>query len=210
MNEFKKEIIDICRYLIEKNYIGVFDGNISYRVDERKILITPKRKNKYKLVEDDLVVIDYNGKKLEGRNEPSGEWQLHCMIYNIRKDINAVIHTHPIFSTAFSVAGVSFKIPILVETVSFLDKIKEIDCVPFYSKELVEIVKKYVNNFDIFLLRNHGLVSLGKNLDEAVFLTEKVEGLAKVVFIVKILNKKIKNIAKREIIKIKNLIKEAT
>lgn len=206
MYKLKKEIVRVCKYLVNKNYIGIFDGNISYRIDNKKILITPKKKNKYNLSEEDLILIDYNGKKLEGKSEPSGEWQLHCMVYNNRKDINVVVHTHPIFSTAFSIAGVSFKIPVLVETIPFLDKIKEIKCASFYSKELVKNVKVYVDKFDIFLLRNHGLLTLGKDLDDAVFLTEKIEDLAKVVFITKILNKKIKAIPKKEIIKIKNLI----
>lgn len=197
MNELKKEVIGVCRYLVKKNYIGIFDGNISHRIDDKKILITPKRKNKYNLLEEDLVVIDYEGKKIEGKNEPSGEWRLHCMIYKHRRDINAVVHTHPVFSTAFSVAGVSFRIPILAETVSFLDRIKEIKYAPFYSKKLVENVEIYVEDFDIFLLMNHGLLTLGKNLDEAVFFTEKVEDLAKVVFIARLLNKKLKTFSKK-------------
>ncbi|MCX7910278.1 MAG: class II aldolase/adducin family protein [Endomicrobia bacterium] len=205
MNNVKKEILNICKYLVLKNYINIFDGNISYRIDNNQVLITPKRKNKYTLSLDDLVILDYDGKKLYGKNEPSGEWRLHLMIYKQREDINAVIHTHPVFSTAISLVENNISKPILVEIVPFLEKIKEIKCTSFYTEKLAESVKKYINKFDIFILKNHGLLTIGKTLDEALFLTEKIEYLAKILFIVKILGKKFKVLSKKEINEIKNL-----
>ncbi|MEN3013583.1 MAG: class II aldolase/adducin family protein [Endomicrobiia bacterium] len=206
LSKLKKEIIEVSRYLVIKNYIDIFDGNISCRINNNQILITPKRKNKYKLSLEDLVVIDYDGKKIQGKNEPSGEWRLHCMVYKERQDVNSVVHTHPLFSVALSVAGISFNKPILAETVSFVENIKEIKYVCFYTEKLAENIKRFVKTSNIFLLKNHGLVTLGKTLDEALFFTEKIEHLAKTIFVLKMLRKKIKRLSNKEIEEIKNLV----
>lgn len=208
MLQYKNEIVKICKYLSYQGFMTANDGNISVRVDKEKILITPKQKNKKSLSIKDLVVIDFNGKVVEGKNTPSGEWRVHTYIYQTRNDVNAVIHTHPVYITAFAVAGISLDKPILPEVLINIGKIVLVEYATFYSKELAEKVKKFVVNHDVLMLRNHGLITVGKNLEEALIKTEKTEHLAKIVFIAKLLGK-INFLSKKqieELLKIKNLL----
>lgn len=187
--QYKKEIVDFCKYLSEKDFMVATDGNISVRVDKKKFLITPKGKEKRNLQPQDLVMIDVNGQKIEGFNEPSGEWRLHTTIYATRSDVNAVVHTHPVYTTALSVAGLSLLEPVLPEVVVTIDGIPLVEYGTLYTEELAEKIKKYVHDYNAFILKNHGLVTIGEDLSVAVQRTLKIEHLAKVVFIAKMLGK---------------------
>ncbi|MFN3551268.1 MAG: class II aldolase/adducin family protein [Endomicrobiia bacterium] len=190
MENVKKEIINICKYLAEKEFMLATDGNISYKISSNKILITPKQKNKSNLSVSDLVILNLDGKKVSGKNLPSGEYKLHLMIYKYRKDIKAIIHTHPLFSTILSVADIKLNKPILPEVVfTVKEKIPTIEYAPFYTQDLVNKVKKYIFTSNVFLLKNHGLLALAEDLQKAFFITLKVEQLAKVVYFTKLLGK---------------------
>lgn len=187
--QYKKEIVDYCKYLSDKDFMIATDGNISVRIDKCKFLITPKGKEKKNLQPQDLVIIDINGQKIDGVNEPSGEWRLHTTIYAARSDINAVVHTHPVYTTAFSVAGLHLLEPILPEVVVNIDGIPLVEYGTLYTEELAIKIKKYVYDYNAFILKNHGLVTISENLSTAVQNTLKIEHLAKIVFIAKMLGK---------------------
>ncbi|MCX7940212.1 MAG: class II aldolase/adducin family protein [Endomicrobia bacterium] len=191
MNRFilriEKEIISVCKYLAEKEYIVGTDGNVSVRVDDTKMVITPKAKSKLNLKPDDLVVIDFEGKKIKGFNEPSGEWRVHSMIYRFRQDVNAVIHTHPTYSTVSSVAGVRFDKVVLPEIIVSVGNIAVVEYGTLYTEDLAKKVQKYVQDNNAFILKNHGLVTVGEDIKTALYRTEKVEHLSKVIIIAKLL-----------------------
>lgn len=187
--QLKKEIVDFCKYLAEKDFMVSTDGNISVRIDKEKILITPKGKEKKNLQPQDLVIIDINGRKIEGVNDPSGEWRLHTTIYALRNDVNAVVHTHPVYVTAFSVAGIPLLEPILPEVVVTINGVPLVEYGTLYTEELAVKIKKYVYDYNAFMLKNHGLVTIAKDLSLAVNNALKIEHLAKIVFIAKLLGK---------------------
>lgn len=187
--QLEQEVIKVCKNLVEKNYVVATDGNVSVRIDNTKILITPKTKGKENLQPQDLVVIDLTGKKIKGILEPSGEWRLHTVIYQCRPDVNAVIHSHPVYSTALSVAGVALDKVVLPEVMLTVGNIAMVEYATLYTEKLARNVQKYVNNCNAFILKNHGLVTIAESLEIAFYRTEKVEHLAKIIFVAKLLGK---------------------
>ena len=99
--ELRKEIIKYCVLMYENNYVVASDGNISVRISEGHFLITPSDKRKAELEYKDLIVINKEGNVIEGNFTPSKEMWMHIWIYEMRPDVNAVIHAHPPYSTAF-------------------------------------------------------------------------------------------------------------
>ena len=96
----REEICGVCRLLYERGYVVSNDGNVSVRVEDGKILITPSGVGKGRMTPDMLVLCDLEGVILEGDRPPSSESKMHLMIYRERPDVRAVVHAHPPFSTA--------------------------------------------------------------------------------------------------------------
>ncbi len=200
----KREVVKAYKYLFKNKFVVGFDGNISVRIEKDKILITPKGKQKINLSEKDLVVIDFDGKKISGKVQPSGEWRIHSIIYQNRRDINAIVHTHPIYSTVISICGFDLNKPLLPETLFYFQGIAQVEYATFYTEELAKMIKKYLSNNDVFVLKNHGLVTIAEDLHSAVIKTEKFEHLAKIFCLTKILGKQ-KFLTNRQIKKIKQI-----
>lgn len=177
IDNIKKEIKKIFHYLYLKDLITAFDGNISYKIDENRIIINKTGVFKGEIKEKDLILINLK-KKIP--KEVSKELKLHLNLYEINKNIKAIIHSHPIY-------------PLLIINQNFSKefylgtglKKEDISLVSYYepgSKELAEKVKEYGKDKKLIILENHGIVVLGKDLKEAFFLTEKVNFWAKYQF----------------------------
>ena len=94
MEKIRKEIIEGGLRLVKEGLVARTWGNISIRVDDTYMLITPSGRTYEKLTGDDIVLVNYHTSKHEGEIKPSSEKELHCEIYRTRSKINAVIHTH--------------------------------------------------------------------------------------------------------------------
>src|SRR4030067_1784478 len=101
----KKELIQVGKLLYQKNFVVASEGNISLKLEENKILVTPSGLNKGVLDQKELVTVDSSGKKLSGFLNPSSELKMHLAVYEKRKDLRAVVHAHPPYATALTVAG---------------------------------------------------------------------------------------------------------
>lgn len=181
----KKEIINLCKKLHSKNFVASTDGNVSVRISESKILCTPTSIPKEKLTTKDLVVIDLSGKIISGTRKPSSEIKMHLEIYRQRKDVNAVVHAHPVYSTAFASSKIALDQPILPEVILNLGKVPVCQYATPSTTEVVKSIKPYVTKTNVLLLQNHGAVTYGSTLDEAYYLMEKLEHTAKIYFILK-------------------------
>lgn len=91
----REEICEICHLLYQRGYVVSNDGNVSLRVEEDKILITPSGVGKGRMTPEMLVLCDLEGNVLEGDRYPSSESKMHLMIYRERKDVMSVVHAHP-------------------------------------------------------------------------------------------------------------------
>jgi len=187
--QLRRQIVEFGKRLYKRDYVGGAEGNLSVRLDRVKVLITPAGKCLGYLKPSEMVIISSGGKKISGKFSQSSEYRLHLGIYNRRRDINAVCHAHPICSTAFAVAGIALDKMILPEIISALGVIPLVDYGAPGTSELFAKMADIIDCHDAFLLRNHGVVTLGTNLDDAFNKMEMVERYARILITASILGK---------------------
>lgn len=179
----KKQIVEIGKRIYARGYVASNDGNVSSRLSENKVLITPTGISKGFMKPEDLIVIDLDGNILEGNRKQSSEANMHLQIYKARPDVLSICHTHPPYATGFAVAGFPMNKMILPEVIIVLGSIPLVEYGTTGTDELYGMISKYVNDYDAFLLANHGVVTLGKSVLEAYHKMETVEHAAKIQFI---------------------------
>ena len=101
----RADIVEVGRRLWERGYVASNDGNISVRLDEHRLITTPKSVSKGFMTPDMMVITDLDGKKISGERDPSSEIKMHLQVYRDRPDARAVVHAHPPTATGFAIAG---------------------------------------------------------------------------------------------------------
>jgi L-fuculose-phosphate aldolase len=181
--ELRHQVAEIGRRLQERGFLAGTDGNLSVRQDSEKILITPAGKAKGRLQPSELVVVDNDGQKLEGDFAPTSEMAMHLAVYRARPEINACVHSHPPYATSFAVAGISLPDDILPEVVVFVGPIAMCDYAPPGTAAVSDSLQPCLATHNAFLLRNHGLLTIGRSLEEASNRHETVEHCAKILWL---------------------------
>ncbi len=170
------------RLLYDRGYVAANDGNISVKVAEDRLLITPSGVSKGRMTPEMLLVTDMDGTVIEGDRHPSSEGKMHLEVYRGRPDVNAVVHAHPPVSTAFAVCRRGLETPYLSELVAGLG---QVPCTPSFAmlstEEVPESVRPYLAEHNALLLANHGALAWGGDLWEAFDRLETVEHTAKIV-----------------------------
>ncbi len=160
-----EEITDACVRLGELGYVASHGGNLSYRVDENAILITPTKVSKRKVSFDDIVIIDLNGKVLFAakNRKPTGESPFHLRILKKRPDVNAVIHAHPPILTGFSIGNPeALTRPYLPEPIFEVGPVLPVEYAEPLSEELALAFERVLDKGDAFLMKNHGFLMCGR------------------------------------------------
>ena len=173
--EIKKEICDVGHKLWLKGFVAANDGNISVKLNENEYYCTPTGVSKGSLTPDMIIKVDKDGKKLEGKLNPSSEIKMHMRVYRERPDVTAVVHAHPPVATAFTVADIDLDQYILPEAVLTIGDVPTCDYGTPSTMEIPDSLDPYIQNHDAFLLRNHGALTVGCNLTKAFFVMEEVE-----------------------------------
>ncbi len=181
----QKQIIEIGRRLYEKGFIAGYDGNLSIRLDETQILITPSGAAKGFLTGNDLVVVDPNARTVTGERKPSSEMLMHLFAYSHRPDINACCHAHPPYATALSTVGEGPPNDLLPESILSAGEIVLTEYASPGTDAVGQSLAGKIADHDAFILKNHGVLTIGRNLEEAYFRMETVEHLAKIFYIAK-------------------------
>ncbi len=192
--DLKKDIIRFGQQLAEKQMVAGSDGNISARIDETQIVITPSGFAKGRLEIDDLVVVDMSGRVIKGKYQPSSEMAMHLFAYQKRPDIGACIHAHPPYATAFAVAGVKLESDILPEVVVFVGDIPLTAYAPPGTEAVPKALAPFIEKNNAFLLSNHGLLTIGRSLTEAYNRHETVEQYARIIHLARQLSPDIRHI----------------
>ncbi|WP_425807244.1 class II aldolase/adducin family protein [Desulfitobacterium sp. Sab5] len=177
----KTKIIQIGREIINTGLVAGTWGNISAWDDSKDgFWITPSAMDYLSLQEEDLVLMNLQGDILEGARKPSSEEQLHRVIYKRRKDIKGIVHTHSIFATAHAVARVS--LPGLVEDFAMIvgERVNVADYYLAGTEELAEASAQALENNNAVFLANHGLVGVGRSVEEALKVCQIVEKSAQI------------------------------
>ncbi|ACB40272.1 class II aldolase/adducin family protein [Pyrobaculum neutrophilum] len=172
----EEEFLRYVKLLYERGYLTLLSGNVSLRVGD-KVLVTPTTRPKPFLTVDDLVWIDLEGRVVKGGLKPTSEWRMHVAIYRRRPDVNAVVHVHDILPT---VLAERLNPSLLSEAELQLGT--EIAVVPYIqpgTAELAEAVASALERRNAAVLKRHGVVTVGRDLAEAVNRAEVVSDVAK-------------------------------
>lgn len=175
IEKYKQDICEIGRRLYNRELVAANDGNISIKVDENKLLITPTMMSKGYMVEDDIILIDYDGNVLMGSKKPSSEYLLHTTVYKNRQDINAIVHAHPVTASAFAVCSRPVDMRYMPEAIMSLGVFPVAEYARPGTKELALSIMPYINNHNGCLLSNHGAVCWSKDVYSAYYLMEQLE-----------------------------------
>ena len=181
--QLRNELVEFGRRLYQRNHIGAAEGNLSARLADNKIMITPSGISKGYMKSEDPVVCDMTGKKLQGALKPSSEIKLHAAIYKWRPDIFAICHAHPIYATGYSTARIPLMRPILAEVVGTIGGVPLTHYGAPGTAELPETLAALINRYDAFLLEAHGVISLGKTIEDAYNKIEIVERYARILYV---------------------------
>ena len=188
-DEHRREICTAGRWIHSRAFVASTDGNISIRLDSRRVLTSPTGISKGLMSPDDLVITDFKGRKLAGRREASSELAMHLLIYARRPDVHAVCHAHPPIATAHAAAGLPLNKALLSELVISLG------CIPVArygtpgTSEVSAAIEPYVQGHDAILMANHGVVTYGPDLLTSFLRMETTEHFAQVSLVTERLGK---------------------
>ncbi len=181
----KEVLLKVCRRLADRGFVAATDGNVSARLANGTILVTPSGRNKADVETEELIVVGMDGRVLEGIGRPSTEFAMHSFIYGARQDVRAVVHAHPPFATAFSAARIPLDSLVFPEVIVTLGRIPLAEYATPSTPEVAASIEPLVKGHDAILLANHGVVTYGSSLDEAYNRIEKVEHTAKIAFLLR-------------------------
>jgi len=179
--EHRREICRAGRWMYARGYVVANEGNLSVRLDEDRVLVTPAGTCKGRLALEDLLVTDLSGEVVCGTGRPSSELMMHLLYYRSRPDVRAICHAHPPTATGFAVAGRALEEAVLPEVIVCLGKIPLASYGTPGTWEICAGLESLVHNHDAILLENHGVVTCGQNLDTAYQRMEIVEQFARVM-----------------------------
>ena len=180
MLAIRKEILLTGCSLLDKGLVASTWGNISTRVGKNLIAITPSGRNYRSLRLEDIVVVDMQGKVIEGSLKPSSELPLHLAIYHARSDAQAIVHTHSVFASACAVAHKNIP-PMIEDLVQLVGG--GVDVAKYAlpgTDALAQNTIQALGNKNAVLLANHGVVGCGGTLNEAMTACELVEKAAQI------------------------------
>lgn len=184
-NSIKREIIDTALKLKEYNLIALSGGNVSVRTEEGHILITPSGMSYEGMVEDDIIVLDIEGKIIEGTRRPSVDTEPILYIYKNMPHVNAVIHTHQVYATAAGLIG--DQLPAAVTTLPNAT-LGPVNVAPFSSAASLEMGIQTVRHIEgkrAIILKNHGVITVGETLKKALYAAVYMEDAAKTYLMAK-------------------------
>ena len=187
MNEVqaRQAIVDAGTVLYKQGYVVSNDGNISVRISPDTIVVTPTGVSKGDMNPDMMVVMDLDGNVIsKGLRGPSSEVKMHLRVYRENPDVTAVVHAHPIYATSFAIAGVPLDKPILSEAMLQVGVVP----VAHYAKpgttDVPDIIDPFVKDYAAVMHSNHGVLTWGSDLEQALARMEVVENYAKVTLVV--------------------------
>ena len=180
--DLREAILACGRICYERGLVTSNDGNISVRVGGEHVLITPSGLCKGRMVPDDLLLMDLEGNILSRENgiKPSSETPMHLEVYRQRPNVRAVLHAHPVFATALSVSDTPFPVDVLPEILLTVGEVPTTRYATPSSHDDADAIRDLIRDHDALLLRQHGSLTVGKDLDAALTALERIEHVAEV------------------------------
>jgi L-fuculose-phosphate aldolase len=187
--KYREEIVRYGRMLHQRGFVAAMDGNLSVRLSDKRILVTPTCVSKGAMRPADMVIVDMQGKRVAGRRNVTSEIGMHLLIYRMRPDVRAIVHAHPPTATGFAAAGMPLTEPLVCEVVIGLG------CIPLArygtpgTSELAKTLEPFVPQYDAILMSNHGVVAYAETLEHAYMNMETVEHFAQIALVTHLLGR---------------------
>lgn len=181
--QLAEELAHYGKLMHDLGFVSGTDGNLSIRIDEETVLATPTCVSKGMMTPNDMVVVDMHGHKVSGGRNVSSEIGMHLTIYAMRTDVSAIVHAHPCTATGFAAAGIALDQPICSELVVSLGAIPLASYATPGTPDLSESLRPFISDYDAILMANHGVVSYGRDLEDAFLKMETVEHFAKIMLV---------------------------
>lgn len=178
----RKAICEIGKLCYSRFYIVGADGNISARLNDGTVLITPAGAMKGFLEPHHIAHIDMRGEVVDGGPKASTEKGIHIAAYEERPEMRAVVHAHPPHAVAMTIAGIDMQAPFIPEIIVTIGGIPTADFGTPGTPELAESIRSILRCSDTVVMTNHGSVTLGQNLMEAYKKLDMVEHTAKILY----------------------------
>jgi L-fuculose-phosphate aldolase len=186
----RKEVARFMRRLYDRGLTTTSGGNISLRVTDDIILITPSATDKGFMKWKEVGIINIRGESLTPDLKLSIETGMHLGIYRKQKSVNAVIHAHPLFASSFTAMKDRIDTSLTAEATAIIGEPVLVPYALMGTNELAELVSDRITESDILLLENHGIVAAGDSLLQAFDRIEVLENAAKMTLITELNGKK--------------------
>jgi len=186
----RKEVASFMRRLYKQGLTTTSGGNISLRVTDDIIVITPSATDKGRMKWKEVGIVTIFGENLTPDLKPSIEIGMHLSIYKKRKDVTAIVHAHPVCASAFTSMKCSINTNLTAEACAILENPILVPYALMGSGELASLAAENILDSDILLLENHGILTTGSSLLQAFDRIEVLENAAKMTIIVEMSKRK--------------------
>jgi L-fuculose-phosphate aldolase len=180
----RAEAFDAVGRIVRAGLVTGASGNVSRRIPRGGgdlMAVTASRVPYDRFTIDDVLVVDLDIEPAWGEGVPSSESLMHAAIYRARPDAGAVIHTHSVYASAFAAAGRPIPVVLDEQVLALGGAVEVAAYASSASEELAEHVVAALGECAAALLRNHGVVGVGANMEEAIAVVELVERVAQIV-----------------------------
>jgi L-fuculose-phosphate aldolase len=182
----RKEVAMFMRRLYRQGLTTTSGGNISLKISDDIILITPSATDKGRMRWKEVGIMNMKGENLIPALKPSIENEMHLSIYRKNKDVKAVVHAHPVFASAYTATKFRINTNLTAEARAICGDPLFVPYALMGTKELASLTAESTAKSDVLLLENHGVLTIGQGLLEAFDKLEVLENAAKITLIVEI------------------------
>lgn len=190
--ELKQKIVSYTKLTQSRGYTVASEGNISARLDDGTILITPTKIIKDFITEDDLVIIDPDGNQITGTRKATSERFTHCEIYKKRPDMQSIVHAHPVYTVLVTVLGLKpFDNVFISEAAMFLKNVTLARFAKPSTTEGARVVGEVCSDSDAIIIDRHGSFTCGTTIETAFSILEIMEKYCRMFYLATLSGKKI-------------------
>lgn len=177
----RQALVAIGRRLVERGLVSGSFGNASVRLPgSDHVLVTPSGLPYEQMHADDIVVLSLDGTVVEGLRKPTSEAPMHLAVYSARPDVGAVVHTHSVYATTLACAGLPIE-PVHYLMAGIGQRVPVAPFATFGTPEIgAAVVETLRTEHHAVLLAQHGVLTVGRDLEAAFFVAETVEYVAEI------------------------------
>ena len=174
-------IVDVCARMHARGYIVAGDGNVSVRIGDRRMLVTPGGARKGFMRAADLVLCDLSGEPARGESgRPSSEMAMHVAVYEERPDARAIVHAHPPCAVAHTIAKVTLAEPIVPEALCAIGEVVTLPYTTPTTREVPDALRGPIRSRCALIMERHGSITIGPTLEVAYDRLEILEHTARI------------------------------